>query len=311
MTSRCRKLTSLRDARKTISIDAVTATVDLPVQTLSNRLAAALGGTVQPCRPLRGMGYSHAAELVHPDTMGRRCVIQYGSAHTKPNVVAEGTESYDAPALYETLCQNFAGKWLPSRLDPALDIHQDDAFDLVSPMLLEFAKSRGVTIDQRGDWERGHGRTLYLYSRESAFYVRLYEYRAHHGYGPPCRLEVEIKLKAKHRERLATLAPWEMLSLCPASQHVLNEIGVELPRLVLTAGPRPPSSVERDKAFLARTAWPALNRMIGHHLGDIEAAVLDVALYREQSAEIRAVLTGRKPFCHTSAESQHYVTPIS
>jgi hypothetical protein len=251
------------------------------------------------------MGYNHAAELGSPDNEGRRCVVQYGDAHSKPCVVAVGTDEFDAPAVYEALCRDFAGKWLPSRLDPALDVHDESAFDKLAVILVAFAKARGIKIDQRGDWQRGQSRTLYLYSRESSFYLRLYEYRAYHGYGPPCRLEVEIKLKARHRERLASLAPWEMLSLCPAASHVLDELGVELPRLILTPGPRPPTTVERDRRFLANTAYPALTRMIGHHLGDIEAAVLDVITYRQETDRIRKELTSGKPLCDNPKEVQH------
>lgn len=285
----------LKATRRTLSIDAVTASVDVPVQTLTDTLAATLGASVYPCRPLRGMGYSHAAELVHPDTLGRRCVIQYGEAHSKPNVVAEGTHEYDAPALYEALCLHFAGLWSPSRLDAALDFHDSpQAFDILARLLLDFAAQRGITIDQRGDWERGIKRTLYLYSRESRFYVRLYEYKEHHGHGPDCRLELETKLKrAAERLALTNRTPLEMLAMCPATFEVVQALDLLSERIPVTPGPRPPSSIERDKAFLASTAAPALLRLIAHHAGAIEAAVLDLLTYRDETARTRRLLTER------------------
>lgn len=283
----------LAHCRLSLSIDAVTATVRTNVQTLTNTLEAALGATAHPCRPLRGMGYTHAAELLTGDALGRRAVVQYGTAHEHPNVVAEGTSTFDAPALYEALCANFAGDWYPSRLDPALDFHDDAAFDVLARLLLDFAKARGIKIDQRGDWERGTGRTLYLYSRESQFFVRLYEYRAHHGYGPPCRLEVEIKLKGQDkRARLASMTPWDMLRSCPASHHVLTTIGVDLAPLKVSEGPRPPTTIERDLAFLSSTAFPALLRLVAHHGGVLDAALSAVFAYRDETARIRALITG-------------------
>lgn len=285
----------LKRTRRTLSIDAVTASVDVPVQTLTDTLAGVLGAAVYPCRPLRGMGYSHAAELVHPDTLGRRCVVQYGDAHSKPNVVAEGTHDYDAPALYEALCVHFAGQWSPSRLDPALDFHDaPEAFDTLARQLLDFAARRGITIDQRGDWERGKSRTLYLYSRTSRFYLRLYEYRQYHGHGPDCRLELEIKLKRPgERLDLANRAPLEMLTMCPATFHVVHALDLMSESIKVTPGPRPPSTIERDKAFLASTAYPALARLIAHHAGAIETAILDVLAYRDETQRTLALLHER------------------
>lgn len=301
---------TLKRTAKSLSIDAVTASVDTDVNDLMRTLNAALGTTALPCRPLRGMGYSHAAELVNPDTLKRRAVIQYGDAHSKPNVVAEGTESYDAPAVYEALCVHYAGRWYPSRLDPALDFHDEGAFDEAAAILLAFAKERGVTIDQRGDWERGKARTLYLYSRTSNFYVRLYEYRAKHGYGPHCRLEVEVKLKGRtRREALAATPPWEMLSMCTATHRLLvDALDLDLQRIVLTEGPRPPTSVQRDLAFLASTAYPALMRIIAHHSGAIEAAIASVLEYRTETDRLRALLKA-DPLCDTPGEVTHPETP--
>ena len=301
---------TLATIQKALSIDAVTASVDTDVEILTRTLEKALGAQAWPCRPLRGMGYSHAAELLSGDQLGRRCVIQWGDAHSKPNVVAEGTDTFDAPALYEALCAHFTGIWYPSRLDPALDFHDDAAFDCLSKLLVAFAKQRGITIDQRGDWERGKGRTLYLYSRTSNFYLRLYEYRQHHGYGPECRLEVEIKLKGKDaRADLAKRSPWEMLSMCPAAHEVLTSCSIDLPRIQVSQGPRPPSTVERDLAFLSSTAYPALMRLVGHHHGAIEAAILNVLDYRAETERTKLLLTSSGSTWNTSEEVKHLDAP--
>jgi hypothetical protein len=45
--------------------------------------------------------------------------------------------------------------------------------------------------------------------------------------------------------------------------------------------------------------------MIGHHLGDIEAAVLDVITYRQETDRIRKELTSGKPLCDNPKEVQH------
>ena len=283
----------LKTTRKALSFDAVTATVHVPVQTLADTLAKHFSGTLQPCRPLRGMGYSHAAEIVHPDTMGRRCVVQHGEAHTHPNCVAEGTHEYDAPGLYDALQQHFADVWYPTRLDPALDFYDaPDAFDILSQQLLAFCARKNLKPDYRGDWLNGHGRTLYVYSRESRFYVRLYQYKQYHGHGPDCRLELEVKLKGRElRHRLTKLGPVDILSMCPATFEIVQALDLRDERIPVTPGPRPPNSLERDKAFLSSTAYPALARLIAHHAGAIEAAILDVLAYREETERTKRLLS--------------------
>jgi hypothetical protein len=206
-------------------------------------------------------------------------------------VFAEGTHEYDAPALYDALCTHFAGYWYPSRLDPALDFYDaPEAFDTLAKQLLAFCVRKNIKPDYRGDWLNGHGRTLYVYSRESRFYVRLYEYRDHHGHGPDCRLELEVKLKRPaERLALAARAPMEMLAMCPATFEIVEALDLMSERIPVTPGPRPPASIDRDRAFLAATAGPALLRLIAHHLGSIEAAILDVLAYRDETERARAL----------------------
>lgn len=277
---------------RTLSVDAVTASVDVDVASLVATLSAYFGGEARPCRPLRGMGYSHAVEIVCGANI-RRAVVQYSAHHAKPCVTAEGTESYDAPALYEALQTHYKDLWVPSRADAALDLDHPEAFDVIAHTLLRYATERGITIDQRGDWERGTGRTLYLYSRESQCYVRLYQYRDCHGYGPACRLELEVKMRGRERrQRVARIAPAEWFALCPATLHVVTLLGIETERLVVTPGPRPPQTLDRDRAFLASVAWPAILRLINHHCGDFEAALRDVAIYRDETERTKLLLAG-------------------
>ena len=281
----------LATAPQTLSVDAVTASVDVDTASLVATLCGFWSGDAKPCRSLRGMGYSHAVEIVCNANI-RRTVVQYSTHHSKPLVVAEGTETYDAPGLYEALQQHYRDAWAPSRVDAAWDIDHPEAFDLIAARLVKFALARDIKLDHRGDWERGKGRTLYVYSRESQTMIRLYEYRDHHGFGPSCRLEVEVKMKGRERRlRVAQLPPSQWILLCPAAVDVVQSIGTQVERLVVSPGPRPPSTLERDRAFLAATAWPAFLRLLEHHEGDFEAVFLDVLRYRDETDRTRALLT--------------------
>lgn len=282
----------LSTAPRTLSVDAVTASIEVDVASVVATLVAFWNGEARPCRPLRGMGYTHAVEVVCSANV-RRCIVQYSKHHAKPCVIAEGTESYDAPALYEALQRHYKGLWVPSRVDAALDFDHPEAFDIIAARLVKFALAREIKLDQRGDWERSVGRTLYVYSRESQTMIRLYEYNAHHGYGPPCRMEVEVKMKGRDRRlRVAELAPAEWLLLCPAAVDVLQGIGCQDERLVVSPGPAAPRTLDRDRAFLAATAWPAFLRLLAHHEGDFEGVFRDICNYRDETERTRALLAG-------------------
>jgi hypothetical protein len=295
----------LTNVPRKLSVDAVTASVDLPLERLVSVLNRALATTEIPGRvPGRGYGYQHAVALVNPNTLAHRALVMHGSAHSKPCALAEGTEKAAAPDLYQALVDHCHGLWLPSRLDVALDFDHDQAFDILAGDLIAIATRRGLALDQRGDWTRGTARTLYVGSRQSPFYLRLYEYRAKHGYGFPCRLELEIKVKPKHRAAIAAKSPWELLHLAPVVHELLVAIGLDMETHPLSPGQRPPQSVERDTAFLANTAWPALTRLIAHHHGDPLAAIAAIADHRTETERTRELLRERD---HCINEQLHKV----
>lgn len=284
----------LANVPRRLSVDAVTASVESSLHRTVSLLNRALDTTEVPGRvPGRGYGYEHAVALVNPNTLAHRALVMHGSTHTKPCVHAQGTETADAPALYHALCDHFAGTWLPSRLDVALDFDHEQAFDLLAADAIAIATRKGLSLDQRGDWTRNTGRTLYVGSRTSAFYLRIYEYRDCHGYGFPCRLELEVKVKPKHRAALAAMPPWKVLHASPLVHELLTNLGLDMEREPLSPGQRKPESIERDLAFLASTAWPALLRLAAHHHGDIVSAWSAISDHRTETERTRELLRQR------------------
>ena len=292
-----------KSGHRTLSIDALTSSVDMPLAELVAVLNGALGTTERPARTLPGMGYQHAAELVNPETLARRALVMYGAAHTRPLVYAMGVEDYDSPALYDALTRHCTPYWTPSRIDVALDFYEAPAFDVLAGHLIDLAKSRGIKLNTQGDWIRGEGRTLYVGARTSAMMLRLYEFRAHHGYGPPVRLELEIKAKPAHRLRIAAMAPGELLRMSPIAHETLKRIGIDGERTPMSPGARPRQSLDRDVSFLARQAWPALLRLVAHY-GDVALAFKALDEYRVENERVAEILTGGA-WCDTLREVQH------
>lgn len=117
----------------------------------------------------------------------------------------------------------FVRKYFPehtvSRLDVAMDFCEGpELFGVLADWLVEFASSCNpkMKIDYRGDWSTASkGRTLYIGSRQSAVFIRLYE----KGYQQLAlgnvsadpdwiRFEAEIKPeKREGKERLSTVTP--------------------------------------------------------------------------------------------------------
>jgi hypothetical protein len=126
------------------------------------------------------------------------------------------TTSDESPVLADAL-RTFGKPHMPTRVDACEDWQEEGFFDSVSAALIEFAKDRRLAIDQRGDWERGQARTLYIGSKSSPVYLCLYEKGYEQGGDAPkdwVRLEVRVAPKREHR---LAVARWEPLDAFGAS----------------------------------------------------------------------------------------------
>lgn len=119
----------------------------------------------------------------------------------------------------------------PTRLDACRDWDVKGLFDGYAKYMIGFAKEHKITIDQRGDWERGKARTLYLGSEKSAVRICMYEKGYEQGGGASldwCRLEVRVRPKPSHREKIATWEPKQVFeagwvrSLLLGLQHTVG-----------------------------------------------------------------------------------------
>lgn len=273
---------------KKLSIDCVSVTVRESLEIVLARLNLTLDTIERPARPLPGRGYTHAFELLNPNTLERRALVMY-DAHRQPHVYAEGVESYDSPAVFAAVCKCFPQKWVPSRIDIALDFYGPSRFDEFAASLTSMALRRNLMLSHLGDWVRGKDRTLYLGSRNSTHYVRLYEFRACHGYGPEVRLELELKPSRRNgqREKVASLDPWFMLTTSPALREFLASIGTNLKAVQLSAGPKPIQSIERDLSYVASQAFLPLLRLYNHFGYDLQRVMDELVSYRMESERVR------------------------
>ena len=301
-------LTDLSRVPYSVTVDCVSATVHDDPEALCRRLNELLGTSPFAGRPLPGLGYAHAAQLV-TESNHVRALLMHGGQHDHPHVYAIGKEAYDSPALYEALRASCEGKWSPSRLDIALDLDHPGAFDLVVPQFIAAADRRDMKLSQMGDWHRGKGRTLYVGARSSRTLIRVYEFNACHGYGVPCRIELQLRPKSSTREFIATRTPTELLYSSDVINAVMTTLGLDLPADAgpLSPGARPPSDIDRKLNWLALQALPSLLQLLAEEGGD-PVALLDRIMVRKAEIEAqRALCLGVAPW-HTTPEVQQTET---
>lgn len=112
-----------------------------------------------------------------------------------------------------------------SRGDSAEDFTEAGGFDRLAAFWIPFAEAEGLKIDQLGDWVRGKGRTLYIGSRSSVAFLRIYE-KGHKEGGDPNWVRMEVEVKPKGRTARTECAAWHPGEYWGASRWLVK--GLEM-----------------------------------------------------------------------------------
>jgi DNA relaxase NicK len=150
-----------------------------------------------------------------------------------------------------------------TRADVCWDLEGPGLFDQITSEALAFAVSYGLKIGYVGDWERGVGRTLYVGSRNSEVYLRIYEkgYEQAHGSPDWVRVEAEVKPSKKDgKMKLSTMTIDQIWGVSWLSDFCrIFDFGT-FPQSKLKST-RKPTDFERAKYALAHQYGPTLSRM--------------------------------------------------
>lgn len=151
-----------------------------------------------------------------------------------------------------------------SRGDACEDFIEAGGFDRMAAYWITFAKAWGLKIEQRGDWVRGIGRTLYIGSRESVVYLRIYE-KGHKEGGNPDWYRFEVELKPKGRAARAAAAHWEPGEYFNGSRWLvegLKGMGWDHLKARSIGTVYRPSDEEKSRRWLAKQAYGVISRWI-------------------------------------------------
>jgi len=137
------------------------------------------GAATRPCKPQPP--YLKAVELVplgsklNDSSVVPFCSVHFGGYNERTLLRA----SSDNADSFASLVRREWPDHRVSRVDVAMDFQEGpDFFNDMAEWLIDYAKNGGRTlkISYAGDWANGvHGRTLYIGSRTSPVYIRLYE----------------------------------------------------------------------------------------------------------------------------------------
>lgn len=181
---------------------------DDPDHVLENLCRGLDMASVRPCRGINS--YLRGAEVYR--SQDRPLARVYWGGNPGTHVLISGA---DCPEVVPVL-RRYHPSHRVTRLDVCEDFEAPSFFNDITKELIDFAIKNDLTIDTRGDWERGKARTLYIGAAESAVRLVVYEkgYEQGQGDSRPYWVRVEARLRpqgADSRSRLALKSPKECL----------------------------------------------------------------------------------------------------
>lgn len=272
--------------------DAYCATISvLPEKVLSEVLENMPWDGLETAREKGKNNYEHA-DVVR-DGLGQTvCMILHGGNGGKTHVRAQGVYSPDVATILKGLWPQHS----LTRADVAVDFDGEGAFRKLSRLCIAKGREKGLKLqriaDPRAEAERDPlaGSTLYVGSRSSTAFLRLYEKgkeqvakRPHHD--EPISLNwtrLEIEVKPQNREaklRAAHLKPAEFWGVTTWSRDILSEAyGLDVERVNMNLKRESDDlsalkhmigqyrqALQRESARLGETEVQLLQRLIEEH----------------------------------------------
>lgn len=199
---------------------------------LVDELAVVLAATSVDPGPGR---WGYGQEDILRDGQGQ-VVARVLSGGRQPWASVQGSGAM-APAVAEALRGGWR-HWV-TRMDVADDREAPGAWETLYQPLLGLADQKRLSVSQAGDWHRGEdGRTLYVGSRKSAVFVRLYEKGKQVRSVQPdasvdwVRLELQVRPSKLVRLQAAGWTPEQAWGAAEWTRDVLDQVsGLDVPRV--------------------------------------------------------------------------------
>lgn len=243
---------------------------------------------------LYGVAFCPIDKYGQIDTKNPLATLHYGGVNDKLMI---RVTSVEADMLTPYLRKSWP-KHQVSRADMALDVDQEGIFEEWSAWLIKYAKANRLKTGFAGDWANGsQGRTLYVGSRKSAVFIRLYE-KGHEQIQKGSRnasvdwvrFEAEIKPQNKPgKTRLATIAPHQCFGVSKLTREFAQYLGGAYTEIKVTKGMAEKSSdpMRHLAKQYGKTLADYLAKSVAEH--GYEGAVKELLAMIDQEAETRAI----------------------
>lgn len=238
-------------------------------------------GTWEYTKPKQG--YLSGSQLLGPD-MKPYCTLWWGGGSQGSMIHAFSSGS--AANTFASVVRACFPVHRLSRADIAVDFNESGAWVSMHSMAMSLHKGGLVRkfpqyhgqVGQEGvDTPYGAGRTLYLGSRQSVHYVRLYEKgkKDNKKYPDWVRAEVEFKPRGEARYSYASASPAEMLAATALGSELLRILLNDFAVRPCPAGAvRESSDMERSSSALVAQWSPFIRKLLEERFnGDMLACM--------------------------------------
>lgn len=229
--------------------------------------------------------YARNLLLLAP-TGHRLLQVRAGGTNPHPFVEVKGDASQ---LVAQYIRDNFGHR--PSRIDHALDRRGAGLFNKLARLLRALAKKYGLKFEPRGDWVTSDGgRTVYVGSRKSQVFLRVYEkgLKYAHELGLTVTAElrewvrVELEFKPQNglaRQLASSITPAQLWGSCQWTAELANgilSIGAEAVKI------RERRESDRDRAlrFMASQYRAPLGSLLvecGRDISEFGSAIAELA----------------------------------
>jgi DNA relaxase NicK len=260
----------------TARFDWYAATVDVDSGTLADLLAVGLEAEAEEVD--KGMnGYSNQVVFRQGSNVVARML--YGGANGAPHAFASGDHT---DRFVEVLRTMFRDQHRVSRCDTSVDFDGPGTWDRLSRFGQEFAQEHGVVTSVAGDWltpGSPGGRTLYIGSKKSAVFLRIYEKGKQlqgiardleadgsHLSDDLVRVEIVVRPEKAAKVRAAHMEPLEAYGFAKWSQAFCDELfGLAVERVAIKHSRV--SDDERAFRFMAHQYGAVSERLVADVYG--------------------------------------------
>lgn len=222
-------------------------------------------------------GYTNQVELRRDgEVIGK---VLYGGNGGSPHVFASGSNADELAHVLRRLWPDHHGV---SRCDVAIDFDGPGTWDRLEVFARSFAAEQGVKTSVYGDWitpGSPDGRTLYLGSRKSAVFLRIYEkgkqlrgLAVDSGQDPEgvsddlVRVEIQVRPEKDSRHIAARMDPVDAYGFSRWSQTFAADLfGLDLVRVSIKHVRD--SDDDRALAFMRRQYGAVLERVVAEQFG--------------------------------------------